>query len=36
MSLFENPTIEKMLREKEGQLVERKSAMCSLLAPAVS
>jgi ATP-dependent DNA helicase RecG len=26
MSLFENPTIEDILREKEGQLFERKSA----------
>lgn len=32
MSLFENPTVEDILREKEGQLVERKSAMCGLLA----
>ena len=26
MGLFENPTIEEMLREEEGQLFERKSA----------
>jgi ATP-dependent DNA helicase RecG len=26
MSLFENPTVEDILREKEGQLFERKSA----------
>ncbi len=26
MSLFENPTAEDVLREKEGQLFERKSA----------
>lgn len=26
MSLFENPTVEEILREKEGQLFERKSA----------
>jgi hypothetical protein len=32
MSLFEIPTVEDIRREKEGQLFERKSAMCHLLA----
>jgi hypothetical protein len=32
MNLFENPTAEEILQEEEGQLFERKSAMCGLLA----